>query len=383
MSARLKKFPWFLAAVLLICLWPVYGLRARNYRPLIGVTVQTQRPAASVESVMDGSWQDGFNTWWQENIPGRSFLIRLRNEFVYTVLRTSPNHTLTIGRKGGLHARLHIDYYFNNGGRYISPQQLTEGVQKLQRFDELLAAHGKTLYVFLTPLKTRFTEDDLPWYVDAGMHKTDEYTQFLSELKKTDLKFFDGIAFLQENQGLLPAEYFYPTALHWDPCWSAAATIGLLDRMRQTGPWDLGIMTMETEKTTHVVVPNADLEDLLNRMALPSFENYQPVITTVPGADRPSLFVRTSSFGFTSLRLLTDSDLFGPTVYFENQTFISRDAAGSATTQTVTAYDQIDLGAYLRQSDIVVLELLELQYGDPGFGMIDYILENPQMLDQH
>lgn len=380
MREKAKKFPWFLAAVLLICLWPVYGQRARNYRPLIGVGSAAQLPAADAGSLLDGSWQEAFNTWWPENIPGRSFLVRLRNEFVYTVLRTSSNKNVAIGRRGVLYEAGLFNAYCGYP-QQPSPEELTGAVQKLERLDALLAEHGKSLYIFLTPCKMRFTpEEDWPWYGNAGLHRTDPYEQFTAALRATDLKVFDGIAFLQQDPDLLPARYFYPTALHWDPCWGTAAAIGLLDQMRQTGPYDLGTMTLQAEKTTHVVTPNADLEDLLNRMSDPAFENYQPIVATAPGQDRPGLFVRTSSFGFTSLKALTDSDLFGPTVYFENQKFIARGADGTVTEAAVTAYEEMDLQPWLAQSDIVVIELMEQQYPDLAFGFVDWLLDAPQLL---
>lgn len=382
MREKGKKFPWFLAAVLLICLWPVYALPVRNKGALSGSIVEQPFPEFSVGAVLDGSWQDGFNAWWQQHLPGNGLLIRLRNEFVYTVLRTSPNANVLIGRKGGLYERLYLDDYCN----YPEPPDadtVAGQVEKLEQFRDLLAEHGKSMYVFVTPSKVRFMPDDLPWYYNTAMHKVDGYELLRDALSKSDLQVFDAVAYLQQNPGLLPAPYFYPTGIHWDTCWAASATIQLLDLIEAGEGRELGTMTLQCEPTTERVEPNKDLEELLNRLYVPHFLNYRPIVEQTPagGPERPGLFAYTGSFGYTSLRLLTSGPIFGPSVYFENQKLSVRDADGTVTDSIITDYSQMDLQSYLAQTDIFIVEILEIRSADIAEGLTKYIMEHPELLD--
>lgn len=383
MQGKGKKFPWFLAAVLLICLWPVYALRVRKLRPLSGSIVTAQFPAFSAEAVLDGTWQEDFNIWWQQNLPGHSLLIRLRNEFVYTALRTSPNKNVLIGRKGGLYERLYLDDYCNYPQ---SPDESTIAgqVEKLEQFRDLLAEHGKSVYVFITPSKVRFMPDDMPWYYDPAMHKVDGYELLRDALQKSDLPVFDAIAYMQQNPDRLPAPYFYPTGIHWDTCWAASATARLLDLIEAGEGRELGTMTVQCEPVTEdAVEPNKDLDELLNRVFVPKFLNYRPIVEQIPagGQEKPGLFACTSSFGYTSLRLLTNGPIFGPTVYFENQKLSVRDAAGTVTDSTITDYSQLDLQSCLAQTDIFVVEILEIRITGEAMRLPDYILDHPELLD--
>ena len=201
--------------------------------------------------------------------------------------------------------------------------------------------------------------------------------------KKSDLPVFDAVAYMQQNPGLLPAPYFYPTGIHWDTCWAAGATAQLLDVIEAGEGKELGTMTLQCEPTTERVEPNKDLDELLNRVFVPHFLNYRPIVEQIPAGEqeKPGLFAYTSSFGYTSLRLLTGGPLFGPSVYFENQKLSVRDAGGTVTDSVVTEYEQMDLQSYLAQTDIFIVEILEIRAADCAEGLPQYIMDHPELLD--
>ena len=46
-----------------------------------------------------------------------------------------------------------------------------------------------------------------------------------------------------------------------------------------------------------------------------------------------------------------------------------------------TDYEAVDMRAYLRDIDLVVLEVNETAVSDMSFGFIDYVLEHPEILE--
>lgn len=379
----IKSVHWFLLGVLCICLWPLYGHIWNSYRPLGGVSIQSELPQVSEESILRGDWQSGFDTWWQDHIPGRNILIRTRNEIIYRVFRTSPTGNVVEGRNRYLYGPSYLYYYCTKAEDF--PDDYIEGlVRKLEELQTLLESHGKSLYLFLTPTKLRYTaEQGLPWYMNTSMHEIDRHDLFVEALADSDIHYFDSVSFFRDNPGLFDTPIFYPPGIHWDTCWAAAAAAAFLSYINETGPYDVGSMTVEGKPTDTPFGSNADLYDMMNVWTSPTLKNLQREVTLYPGTDRPGLFVRTSSFGAASLLHLTRSDNFGATTYFENRAYVRRNEQGeSEVNYNVTDYSQVDLAAAFKESDIFVIEILEDHIPDLGEGnMVDYILENGQWLD--
>ena len=79
-----------------------------------------------------------------------------------------------------------------------------------------------------------------------------------------------------------------------------------------------------------------------------------------------------------SVAALIRNDYFGEDVYFENSQ-IFRNKYSSL--EVSHSYEELDLREMLSGKEIVILEVNEASIPSMRFGFIDYLLENPQILE--
>lgn len=75
-----------------------------------------------------------------------------------------------------------------------------------------------------------------------------------------------------------------------------------------------------------------------------------------------------------SLKCLVDNHILGKTVYFENY-YYTLDGNRMEVLSDFDSYDEMDIPAYIEQSDILVLEVNENKIWIMSWGFIDYILD--------
>lgn len=373
----------FLCFALLITLFPLYGWLVGDWRALDGVSAAAGQPEPTWNTVMTGEYQERLNDWWQENIPGRQLLIRIRNQFVYTATGTSPNGNVLLGRNGYLYEKGYLDTYCQQR-EMMTDAQIGELVGKLLRLRKLLQDNGKELYVFITPSKALYTQEQFPWYYRIHLkdrdESQDEYRRFVACAENSGLNYYDAIDFIDRNEGALEAPVFYPTGIHWDHWWAGAASIDFVKFIGQTSGWNLTELQISGQVTTEEVQPNADLYRSMNLLEWLRMENYAPEWTVrTEGTDTPTVFCRGGSFLAESLKPLLQQGVFSPkSVYFENTYFATENFT---QTFTVNDYDDIALSKYLGRSDIVILEVNHASFPNMSFGLMDYLLEHPQLVE--
>ena len=82
----------FVSTFFLICIYPLIGKSIDDKFTLWGVTSDSVIEAASVEAIMNGSFQTSLNGWVENNFPGRGLLINIRSQLQYSLLtHTYPN----------------------------------------------------------------------------------------------------------------------------------------------------------------------------------------------------------------------------------------------------------------------------------------------------
>ncbi|MEG1074051.1 MAG: hypothetical protein RSF84_02840, partial [Ruthenibacterium sp.] len=107
-----KKYLFFML-FFLILLFPLYGGVLDYFcPPLKGVIVQEQAPQFTLSGALDGSYQTDAGTFFEQSMPGKNALLRLRGETIYSLLRTSPNNYVLRGKDDYLFEIEYLQDYF-------------------------------------------------------------------------------------------------------------------------------------------------------------------------------------------------------------------------------------------------------------------------------
>lgn len=348
---------------------------------LDGVENSAQFPQISVKNLVDGSTQTEFETYIQQHLPGKPFMVRLRNEITFSALHTVSNINYSMNRDRNLFSWENVSYYLQYFAP-ISESGMQELLGKLERLDALLEAHGKQMYIFITPNKVRYLADELPW-VDTAMapeQQLGNYERLTASLSESRLKWFDSIAYINEHRQEFDSRVplFYRTGLHWSVYAGNVVGAAFGEYLEAESGYRLPKISVSAQPCETPVYPDADSFEVFNTLEKPYDSYFEPVIeTTDPVTDAPGFLCRGGSFMGQSLSVLIRNHYFGKNVSMENRQIFTDEFE-----QVVpfTDYDAVDMKEYLRDIDLVVLEVNETAVSDMSFGFIDYVLEHPEIL---
>ncbi|MEG1926214.1 MAG: hypothetical protein RR415_10765 [Ruthenibacterium sp.] len=374
-----KKYLFFML-FFLILLFPLYGGVLDYFcPPLKGVIVQEQAPQFTLSGALDGSYQTDAGTFFEQSMPGKNALLRLRGETIYSLLRTSPNNYVLRGKDDYLFEIEYLQDYFQMTPP-VSREKTDALSVQLQNLQKKLTQAGKELYIYITPSKTRFFPDKAPrTSVLAGKktRDTDSYENLLASLKNTDLQVFDGVSYLQQNEGTMQSPLFYASGIHWSRVWAAKATAAFNEYMRQTSGYDLAQVTVGEVPTEKPTAQDADLYDMCNLISAPKEQYYDPTLSFTPGSEQPKVLIQGGSFSFGLWNTLGYTGEFAKTDYLENTLHQSYTAETQEfTNQTITSFDDMKLEQYVEDADIVILEVNEMRIDEMSFGLLDYLEQN-------
>lgn len=373
----------FIAAAAAVLLSPVLLSKTDRLFAVHGVEDQAGFPQITAASLFGGQAQAEFEGYVQQHLPGKPFMVRLRNEITFSLLGTVPNNNYSMNRDRNLFSWENVSYYL----QYFAPvteEGAEELVGKLKQLESLLGEHGKKLYLFITPCKVRYTEDGLPW-VDKAMapvRQDGNYERLVSALEGSGLEYFDSIVYLEENRQKLDSRVplFYRTGLHWSVYVGNVVGAAFGDYLEERSGFNLPEMEVSAQPCDTPVYPDADSFEVFNLLQKPYDEYYEPVIqVTDASTDAPGILCRGGSFMGQSVAVLIRNRYFGKNVSMENRQVFT-DAF--ANVQEFTSYDQIDLKDSFKDIDIVVLEVNETAVSEMGFGFIDYVLGHPEILQE-
>lgn len=350
---------------------------------LSGVTLSSALPDMSKKELLNGRLQESLNTYYAEHLPGRDFMINIRNQVIFSLFHQSPNELIILGKDKVLFEEEYVLKY----EKYYPPatREYTEDLcEKLVRLQDLLSARGKEMYIFITPTKVRYYEEFVPDIYRQNNRFPDEpgnYEQFTDTLKNYPLHVYDSIPWINERAKTADFPLFYRTGTHWS--WVLGMEVAadfaryLNEESRFTFP-QANVAYQPTEEPVH---PDADIFKLLNLFSKPYDEVYfQAEFLSEPRTDEgPNLFCRGGSFMEQTISPLIRNGYFKQDTYVQN-TMIYRNCFSELT--EFSDYAEMDLKQEIDQADIILLEVNEAHIPVMSFSLIDYLLERPEILSE-
>lgn len=372
----------FIAAATVVLLSPLLLAGTDERFALHGVENRKEFPQITMDTLLEGTAQSDFENYVQQNLPGKPFMVRLRNEITFSALKTVSNINYSMNRDKNLFSWENVSYYL----QYFAPVSedgARELVEKLGQLRTLLEKNGKQLYLFITPCKVRYTEDELPW-VDKAMapeRQEGNYERLTAALAGSGLEYFDSVVYIAEHQKEFDSRVplFYRTGLHWSVYAGNVVGAAFGDFLEEKSGYDLPELEITARPCEVPVYPDADSFEVFNLLQKPYDSYYEPIITVTDArTDAPGMLCRGGSFMGQSLAMLTRNHYFGKNVSMENKQVFTEEFAN---TLGFDSYDQVDLKGYMKDIDIVILEVNETAVSEMSFGFIDYVLEHPEIFE--
>lgn len=161
------RYTLFVALAALTLLLPVIFSTLDRRFSTSGVETAQAFPELTGKALLNGEAQTEFEQYVQQNLPGKPLMVRLRNQITFSVLHTTPNNNYSMNADKNLFTWGNVSYYMQYN-EPVTETYVRELVDKIERLQELANQNGIQLFVFVTPCKIRYCEDELPW-VDRVM----------------------------------------------------------------------------------------------------------------------------------------------------------------------------------------------------------------------
>ena len=382
-SMKKSRTMIFIVLSALTLLTPVIFGKLDAHFSTDGVEEAKAFPSVTVKTILNGEAQAGFEDYVQQNLPGKPLMVRLRNQITFSLLRTTPNNNYSMNQDLNLFTWGNVSSYM----QYNEPvsDEYTRGlVEKIERLEKLASDNGIQLFVFVTPCKVRYCEEELPW-VDQVMapEKTEgNYEKLIRDLESSGLKYFDSIDYINSHKEEFDSRVplFYRTSVHWSVYVGNLVGAAFGDYIEAESGYDLPELSITARPCEEPVYPDSDAFNTFNLLQKSYDQYYEPVIEVTDAAtDAPGMLCRGGSFMGQSLSAIIRNHYFGKNVYMENDQIFTEEFGEK---EIFHDYNDVDMKEYLKDIDILILEVNEPSIPSMSFGFIDYVLEHPEVLSQ-
>ena len=340
---------------------------------LHGVAAEAVKPD-SYSGIMDGSWQSNMASYIDQEMKLRSWMIPLRNQFVYSVFNTSTNADVVLGKDHILFEERYL-----TAETQITPPAddtyMNELGNKLQLLKDKLQEKRIHLIVFITPSKAHIYPEAIPdLYLELSPEEksTSSYEKLLNILDEKQIPYFDSIPYVFDLKETAAYPVYTKTGVHWSRVAAAIIASKLMHQMEEEFSINLPDMVVEPILHTEALEPDRDLEELLNIWKGQNLDYYVPSVTfSDEEKDSISLMARGGSFMQTSVFTLASLGGVDSYYYMENTLLVDDGEISS-----FSGYEELDIQTELKNTDILLLEVNQEAIDRMSFGFIDYLLDS-------
>ena len=324
---------------------------------------------------------DNFSEYLKENLPGREIIIRLLNQVKYTIFDISGNGTISIGEDKELFSSESLNYY-SHGLYNVDEEAINTLINKLSLLNDICNGTGKKLIVTTTPTKIRYYEDKMP-FTDILLNALENkkysrpYEVLSDKLKKTNIKYFDCIQYIDDNMEKLTKDgssIFPVTGHHWSTFNGKKIGLAFRNYVEQSTSYKLPKIRIIATPSNIPEYPDADLYDILNLIEKPHGNYYETSVKYDSiELTMPSFLISGGSFTGELLLQFFTFGIDNEVIHISNKTCLLDHYEKQVEFEN---YSELPILESLKNIDIIILEINELNVYNATFGLLDYLLEN-------
>lgn len=266
-GARLKKF--LLAIVLGVLLLPFIQqhLKLVETDPLEGAITPAEPVWFSVKGWLSGKYQQGYETWFNENFGFRPDLVRFHNQLAYDLYHQAKANGIVFGKDGYLYELNYIRAL--TAEDYVGYAKLDSMTDKLKTIQDSLEKSGTTLLICLAPGKASFYPEYIPDEYGKGADTTNN-SVFSQMLIDKNINCIDYNSWFKQMKGKTPYLLYPKTGVHWSRYGSTLAIDSLIRYVEHKRHVDLPSMIMDSVVVSDSLrAPDEDIARGMNLLFRP------------------------------------------------------------------------------------------------------------------
>ena len=207
----------------------------------------------------------------------------------------------------------------------------------------------------------------------------------METLADYDFKGYDSIpvvAAYRETADAAGMPLYYKTGSHWSLVVGAEVASGLGCFLDENSKYDFPDTHVEYAPVPEPLHPDSDIFNTFNVFTKPYDSYYSAELKAedigLAEEEKPNLFCRGGSFMGQTINHLINNGMFHLDTYVENTIYYRNRFTEPGS---FSDYGELNLKQELEQADIVILEVNEAHIPTMSFGLIDYLIEHPELLD--
>ena len=247
-------------------------------KPLHGDFVLDKEPTLSTAVWMDGSFQTKFDSYLEQHIGFRPFLVRLNNQLDFSLFRKANAEGVVIGKEDFLYEYDYIRAY--TGKDFVGEKIIREKMGRLKFLQEFLKDSLDIDFVLVfEPGKASFYPEYIPDRFLIENKAETNYTSLLEIASETNVNFLD----LNQYFLNLKGKTKYPLFPKYGAHWSSFGMLFAVDTLLKTIEQNRNIELIDVTHDSIIISQRAletddDIEKPMNLLfALPSVELAYPV----------------------------------------------------------------------------------------------------------
>jgi alginate O-acetyltransferase complex protein AlgJ len=357
----------YIGTLAVLLLLPLIQMQVRivPVSALRGVQKPVCFPKVNLYSIRHGEFQVMAEKWFARNFGLRELWIRLHNQILYTLLRTTPiESTVDVGKNGQLYEKNYMEHYLGIKNPHI--ENLPEHMSGLKRLQQMLRDRGISLIVCISPSKAAFVPEDIPGFYDSDKRTVSIGYRFMVRLlNENGIPWIDGPGLLRLHRNDSGAPIFPRCSSHWNSVGAFYSADRFVAVAESLAGHPMVHPLLESVAIDHNPSSNdRELANLMNLFLTPADFPVAHVKFgskgTSEGGNRPRLVVEGGSFNWIWLdalfcgRCLESADFF----YYYSKPYAQRYVHRAGKEKEKIKSD-VDWEKTMAGIDIVVIEVNE------------------------
>lgn len=308
------------------------------------------------------AWKSWFSSAFQtrvskqvnENIGFRNSLIRINNQYDFSLFRTIHADGFIAGKKGYLYEEDYILEYI--GRNFIGKTAIDTKIARLKAVQEELERRGTHLLLVIEPGKASFYPEFIPDHYRPDRRSITNLDYMKRRMDALQVEYIDMNRWFLEMKDTSRMKLFPEYGMHWSISSVTLAVDSLTRYMREKYEVQIPGWTVEKmEVSDSLRGSDRDIADMLNLVfPLPPVQAAYPVIRFEP--TKPTLrVISVADSYFNNIFYQYTPHLFAKTEYwYYNSSLVYLDSSGTGKV------DHSNLSEKFREFDVILLMVSEI-----------------------
>lgn len=233
-------------------------------KSLKGAIVPKQKPEFSKRSWWEGTYQESYSEWYNENFGFRADFVRLHNQVAFSLFHLAKANGVIIGKENYLYEENYIKAY--TGKDFIGKPAIDEMTTKLRVLQDSLEKKNITLVVCLASGKGSYYPEYIPDIYGPASEGTN-YKLMASSFAEKGVNCIDFNKWFIDMKNKVPYALYPKTGIHWSRYGSMMVIDSLIKYVEYKRKVDMpNVVWNSIEVSDTLRSPDADIGEAMNLM---------------------------------------------------------------------------------------------------------------------